>query len=63
MPEDTKPTLTPEAAAALAAAAASGAQTAPLRLPPGCAVPVELLDPGGGSAAGIAAPSQQPPAG
>jgi hypothetical protein len=63
MPEDTKPTLTPDAAAALAVAA-SGAQTTPLRVPPGCTVAVELLDPGdSGSATRASTPSQQPPAG
>ena len=60
MPEDSKPVLTPEAAAALAATAFE-AQTAPLRVPPGCSVAVEMMDPGGGSAAGSSVPSQQPP--
>ena len=60
MPEDSKPVLSPEAAAELAAAAA-GPQTAPLRVPPGCSVAVELLDTSGGSAAVASVPSQQPP--
>jgi hypothetical protein len=58
MPEDSKPVLSPEAAAELAAAAV-GPQTAPLRVPPGCSVAVELMDTGGGPAS--TAPSGMPP--
>jgi hypothetical protein len=58
MPEDSKPVLSPEAAAELAAAAV-GPQTAPLRVPPGCSVAVELMDTGGGSTA--TAPAGMPP--
>ncbi len=59
MPEDSKPELTIEAAAQLAAASPVGMQTAPLRIPPGCSVAVEKMDLATGSS--VTAPSAEPP--
>ncbi len=75
MSENSKPDLNVEVAARLYAASLTAAQTEPLRIPPGCDVPVESLSlvidapvgaapvetPPGLSLAGDGKPSKPPP--
>jgi hypothetical protein len=60
--DDSKPRdLTPEELALLEAPPPGASQSAPLRVPPGSQIPIEVLDPLAPSAGGDAASPTQPP--
>ena len=58
---DTKPRdLTAEELAILGSPASRGTESAPLRIPPGTQIAIELLDPAGGSTSAFASPAAAP---